>query len=109
MQKRSELKKISKIPKSSSQSSLPVPKKPESRRSLTRRQQSYKLATIKKPKDEEELEFALQEPEEDEFGAISALVEPWRQKIWEEIPISKKMAAFPSYEPYSFTGKSLTG
>jgi len=103
VQKRSELKKISKVPRSSSQNSLPAPK--ENRRSLTRRQHSYKLAASisSKPKDEQELEFALLEPEEDEFGAISAIVEDWRQKIWEEIPIQKKILTFPSYEPYSFT------
>ena len=110
VQKRSELKKISKVPRSSSQNSLPAPK--ENRRSLTRRQHSYKLAASisSKPKDEQELEFALLEPEEDKFGAISAIVEDWRQKIWEEIPIQKKILTFPSYEPYSFTGKSkITG
>jgi len=106
VQKRSELKKISKIPKPVSQI---LPSQKESRRSFTRRQHSYKLAEetkhiLSKPKDEQELKFALNEPEEDEFGAISAIVENWRHKIWEEIPIQKKMLAFPSYEPYSFTG-----
>nr|CBZ41118.1 Cyclin B3b protein [Oikopleura dioica] len=105
VQKRSELKKISKIPKPVSQI---LPSQKESRRSFTRRQHSYKLAEetkhiLSKPKDEQELKFALNEPEEDEFGAISAIVENWRHKIWEEIPIQKKMLAFPSYEPYSFT------